>query len=96
MSEKHPVILSYDIKDNRRRDRVRKALKEWRLEGQKSVNECLLTRTQAQELFQQLRELCDPDEDRLLLAWIAPKRAIIEYGQAHVLGYAHRYYDIQS
>ena len=50
-------------------------LLEWRLDGQKSVHECVLSPAEAQELFMQLGDAIDPETDRLLLAWVAPYRA---------------------
>jgi len=46
-----PAIVAYDIASNRSRRRVRGILAEWRVDGQLSVHECLLTTVQAEELF---------------------------------------------
>jgi CRISPR-associated protein Cas2 len=70
-----PAIVAYDISANRTRRQVHKILLEWRLDGQKSVHECVLSPAQAQELFMQLGAVIDPKTDRLLLAWMAPSRA---------------------
>ncbi|MDQ7014834.1 MAG: CRISPR-associated endonuclease Cas2 [Gammaproteobacteria bacterium] len=67
--KKRAAIIAYDISCDRRRYRVLKILKEWRLDGQKSVHECLLSESQAEELFLQLAEFIQA-EDRLLLAWL--------------------------
>lgn len=69
MSRK-PVVIAYDIANNKRRRRVARCLKTWRLDGQFSLFECRLTDTEAQELFLQLIDLIDTDEDHLLLAWM--------------------------
>lgn len=65
-----PVVISYDVSSDKRRRRMLRILKQWRLDGQYSVCECSLTRTEAGELFLQLVELLDPETDSLLLAWL--------------------------
>ncbi len=37
MPARYPAIVAYDISDNRRRQQVFRVLKDWRIEGQKSV-----------------------------------------------------------
>lgn len=68
--ESHDAVIAYDIGSNRTRRRVLRVLREWRLDGQKSVHECRLSRRMAEELFMQLCAEVDPGKDRLLLAWI--------------------------
>lgn len=70
-----PAIVAYDISAHHTRRQVRKILLEWRLDGQKSVHECVLSPAEAKELFMQLGATIDPATDRLLLAWVAPYRA---------------------
>jgi CRISPR-associated protein Cas2 len=70
-----PAIVAYDISADSTRRQVYKILLEWRLDGQKSVHECVLSPAEAQELFMQLGGAIDPETDRLLLAWVAPYRA---------------------
>jgi len=64
------LIVAYDIESNRTRRRVQLVLREWRLDGQKSVHECRLSAPMAEELFVQLCTEIDPETDRLLLAWV--------------------------
>ena len=71
---RNPVVIAYDISAHRTRRQVYKILLEWRLDGQKSVHECLLSAAEARELFMQLGTAIDPNTDRLLLAWLAPQR----------------------
>jgi CRISPR-associated protein Cas2 len=68
------VVIAYDIRCDKRRRRVARCLKRWRLDGQYSVFECRLTETEARELFLQLTEQIELTEDALLLAWIDPRR----------------------
>jgi CRISPR-associated protein Cas2 len=81
-----PVIIAYDITSDATRRRVRQVVQEWRLDGQKSVHECLLTQPQAQELFLQLAETLSGTRDRLLLAWVAPHRACMARGKGRTGG----------
>ena len=70
--KRKPAIIAYDISNPLRRRRVFKRLQAWRIDGQKSVHECLRNEREAQELYAQLMELIDTDSDHLLLAWLAP------------------------
>lgn len=65
-----PVVIAYDIVSNKRRRRLFKVLKQWKLDAQYSVFECRLTRPEAEELFLQLTGLLDENTDSLLLAWL--------------------------
>jgi CRISPR-associated protein Cas2 len=69
-----PAVISYDIVCDKRRRRVARCLRQWRLDGQYSLIECRLSEPEASELFMQLVDLIDRDEDRLLLAWMDNKR----------------------
>ncbi len=81
MQKRKPIIIAYDISKNKRRYRVRKILKEWRLGGQKSVFECQLTLAEAEELFMQLGQVMDLASDHLLMAWVEPRRKILGRGK---------------
>lgn len=63
------AVLAYDITDNKARARIHRVLKDWKLDGQKSVAECLLSPTEAEELCAQLLEHLDSGTDRLALVW---------------------------
>jgi CRISPR-associated protein Cas2 len=82
--KRSPAVIAYDICANRRRRRIHRILSEWRLDGQKSVHECLLAAGEARELFIQLAGETDPAEDRLLLAWLEPGRTLHTRGQGRV------------
>ena len=82
MGKSKAIIISYDISDGKTRAKVRKILKEWRLGGQKSVHECHLKQKQAEELFLQLGALLDEKTDRLLMAWLEPRRSLLCRGTA--------------
>jgi CRISPR-associated protein Cas2 len=73
---RRPAVIAYDISHPLRRRRVHRRLLQWRIDGQKSVHECLLAPREAEELYLQLGELIDPQKDRLLLAWLAPNSPV--------------------
>ncbi len=68
--KRRPAIIAYDIVSDARRRKVRRRLAAWRLDGQYSVCECRLAPREAEELFLQLADIIDEQEDRLLLAWM--------------------------
>jgi CRISPR-associated protein Cas2 len=76
-----PAVFAYDISDPRLRRRALRALREWRLDGQLSVHECLLGAHDARRLFAQLRQELDPLTDQLLFAWVQQQRPILAVGQ---------------
>ena len=75
-----PIIVAYDISANKTRAKVLKILREWRLDGQKSVHECRLAFHQAEELFLQLSQAIDTSTDNLIMAWIEPRRKMFARG----------------
>ncbi len=73
---RRPAIVAYDITCDKRRRQALKLVSGWRTDGQLSVHECLLTNREADELFMQLGELIDLDEDRVMLAWLDGSRPV--------------------
>ncbi|MBK8972661.1 MAG: CRISPR-associated endonuclease Cas2 [Hahellaceae bacterium] len=82
--KRSPAVVAYDIRENATRRRVFRVLKDWRIEGQKSVAECFLSRREAEELFVQLCELVDADTDRLAIAWLQQPIRIRTLGGGHL------------
>lgn len=82
--QRRAAIIAYDISDNRSRRAALRILREWRLDGQLSVHECLLDEPEAAELLAQLVDLMDPASDRLLLAWINTRRPALARGMGRV------------
>ncbi len=78
--KRHSMIIAYDISSNKNRYQARKILKEWSLDNQKSVYECRLSKTQAEELFLQLSDCLDHQTDKLLMARIEPHRQLLHRG----------------
>lgn len=73
--QRHSAIIAYDIVGDSRRRQVHRCLKSWGLASQYSLFECQLANREAEELFLQLSQLIDPNEDCLLLVWMDRKRA---------------------
>ena len=55
MLKSKPLIIAYDISENKVRSQVFRLLKKCRIDGQKSVHECRLTTLEAQNLFNQIK-----------------------------------------
>ncbi|NCA90068.1 MAG: CRISPR-associated endonuclease Cas2 [Gammaproteobacteria bacterium] len=75
------ALFAYDIHENRLRRHSLRTLREWRLDGQLSVRECLLEPGQAQILFGQLQSELDATSDDLLFAWVQHQRSILTRGK---------------
>jgi len=63
-----PCLLAYDVADRRRLQRVGRVMARWRIGGQKSVHECLLTGREQVDLLAEVDACVDKHADRLLLA----------------------------
>jgi CRISPR-associated protein Cas2 len=83
------AIFAYDIHDDRQRRFSLRTLREWRLDGQLSVHECVLNEQEAVRLFAELNRDLDPATDGLLFAWVQGHRAILARGK----GRRHDLYD---
>lgn len=57
------LVISYDIKDDKRRLKVHKTLKDYGLWVQYSVFECHVTKVQYLYLRHRLKQLLDDDEE---------------------------------
>jgi CRISPR-associated protein Cas2 len=75
------ALFAYDIHDNRLRRLSLRILREWRLDGQLSVHECLLEPSEAAAVFGQLQQDLDPVRDQLLFAWVQTHRPILARGK---------------
>lgn len=58
-------LIAYDIRDDRRLNRVRNFLKGYSTGGQKSVYECFLTEGELRFITSKLKRLIREDEDRV-------------------------------
>ena len=57
------IVVSYDVRDNRRRTRLAHALKDFGERVQYSVFECLLDAAVLEKLRRRVDQLIDPEED---------------------------------
>ena len=82
MPARYPAVVAYDISQNKARRRVHRILQDWRIDGQYSVAECVLSYAEAEELFVQLNEQIDPDTDRIAIAWLFQPMRVRTIGRA--------------
>ncbi len=81
MRQREPMIIAYDISLTKSRTRVFKTLTRWKLDGQKSVVECLLATWERDELILQIAEELDPLTDRLLVGMLDTRRQCLGLGK---------------
>jgi CRISPR-associated protein Cas2 len=62
-AKKDFIVVAYDIKDDKRRNRVVKALTKVGVRINFSVFECMMTSTRFRKLQDELAEVIDPAED---------------------------------
>lgn len=65
--ERASFVFSYDISDPKNARAVRRCLQRWRMDGQLSVHEAVMTAVEVETLSVELVELIDPQTDRLLV-----------------------------
>jgi len=82
MNVRKTAVIAYDVSNRKARAKILRILREWRIDGQKSVHECRLKEQEAEDIFIQLAEWIDEETDLLLLAWLEPQRETICRGVA--------------
>jgi len=65
--ERAPFVFSYDISSPKIARAVRRCLRRWRMDGQLSVHEAILTPPEAESLSIELADLVDPQTDSLVV-----------------------------
>ena len=90
--ERRLYLICYDIASPSRWRRVHRLLAGYRVEGQKSVFECLLTAGELRTVVEQLMSLMDCEEDRVHLVRLDPRFPTQGWGLArmHAVGQALR------
>ncbi len=82
------ILISYDIPDDKRRTKVAKALENFGTRVQYSVFECVLTRTQLDEVRKRLTAVVYLPEDSVRFYFLpedaVPKIAILGQGTVTV------------
>lgn len=74
--------MAYDVSEPRRLAAVGRAVKAWKVTGQKSVAECWLTDAQRTGLLGNLEGKMDMDADRLLAVRLDPRSEVRLFGIA--------------
>ena len=85
--KRKPAIVAYDIVSNKRRRQLFRCLRTWKLDAQYSVFECRLSEAEAQELFLQLTDFMDLNEDQLLFTWIDNHREAVAVTRNATIGF---------
>lgn len=82
-------LICYDIANPRRLRQICRFLQGYRVEGQRSVFECWLTRSDLLNVRQKLQQLMTPAEDRIHILQLDPRQPVQCFGQAkHFTGSA--------
>jgi CRISPR-associated protein Cas2 len=75
-------LVAYDVSEPRRLAAVGRAVKAWKVTGQKSVAECWLTDAQRAGLLGSLEEKMNMETDRLLAFRLDPRSEVRLFGIA--------------
>jgi CRISPR-associated protein Cas2 len=75
-------LFCYDISEPRRRCAVHRLLSGFRVEGQKSVFECLLSAGELEGVVEQLPSMIDPTTDRVHIVRLDPRLPKAGWGVA--------------
>lgn len=65
--DRAPFVFSYDISSAKVSSAARRCLRRWRMDGQYSVHETVLTPSEAEALSMELMEIVDPSTDSLIM-----------------------------
>ena len=64
------VVVAYDISDDKRRQKIAKALVNFGVRSNFSVFECVLTESQVKTMQKQLNKMADPKTDCILYYYL--------------------------
>lgn len=73
-------VVSYDVTENKRRNRIRRFLLGYRVAGQKSCFECWVTPRDVRQVLVGLSGLIVPGEDRVHLFQLDERMAVRCFG----------------
>ncbi len=79
---RHLFLIGYDISSARRLRRALQIVKGHAVGGQKSLYECWMTVGELQEAMKCLRQLIDPEEDRVVFVQLDPRARVCTLGVA--------------
>ena len=81
MTHRDLYLVCYDISCPRRWRRVHRLLSAYRMAGQKSVFECLMTGGELESCVRQLRRFIEPTEDRVHVLALDPRMSREGWGR---------------
>ena len=84
MAHRDLYLFCYDISCPRRWRRVHRLLTGYRVAGQKSVFECLMTNAEVEDCVGRLRGIIDPARDRVHVLALDPRLPREGWGRATV------------
>ena len=64
------IVVSYDIRNDRTRNKISKTMLDYGTRIQYSVFECNLTKNQIQKMTMELKDLLDEDEDSIRIYYL--------------------------
>ena len=67
MNARRPYLVSYDVPDSKRQRAIRRRVRGYARDGQKSVYECWFSEAQKRDVLADLALILEMDFDRLLL-----------------------------
>ncbi|TDQ44381.1 CRISPR-associated endonuclease Cas2 [Tepidicella xavieri] len=73
MAQRGLYLVCYDVSSNRQRVKVQRYLAQYRVSGQKSVCECLMTPGEVIDCLAQLRAMIDLQTDRVHMLALDPR-----------------------
>lgn len=82
MATRQLYLVSYDIRDNRKRREALITARQYATGGQKSVHECWLTEHERNTLANELSVLIDDHTDRALILRLDPRQRVYVLGCA--------------
>ncbi len=82
MTARHLFLIGYDIAQPRRLRQVLRCVQGHALGGQKSFYECRLSVAELQSLMAQLRQIIEPENDRVIFVRLDARSQSISLGCA--------------
>ncbi|GHV27438.1 CRISPR-associated endoribonuclease Cas2 [Synergistales bacterium] len=79
-SDKYFVLIIYDITDNKRRNKIAKAMKGFGFRVQKSAFEAMLAASKYEKMLAELKKLTQEDEDSVRIYKIRGEGAVTVIG----------------
>ncbi len=74
------LVVTYDVPDNKRRQKLAKFLKGYGYRVQKSVFECILSPEKVRKLFKEISEKIKPEEDSLRIYELKNRSKVTSWG----------------